>query len=151
MPTSCAHWRATLGLGRTAAISSATAPTCRGLLSALDIFVWLSRGEGMPHVIGEAGAAGLPVIATPDNGTEEQIADGESGLFVPHRDPGAVAAGIQKLIANPRLRQRLGDNLRRKVAREYSVAALIPRWERLFDDVCTEHDARHVRADTCPQ
>ena len=39
------------------------------LLSALDIFVWLSRGEGMPHVIAEAGAAGLPVVATADNGS----------------------------------------------------------------------------------
>ena len=125
-------------------------PDVPRLLSGFDVFVWLSQGEGMPHVISEAGAAGLPVIATRDNGTEEQIADGESGLFVPHCNQGAVAAGIQRLIADPRLRQRLGDNLRRKVAREYSVAALIPRWERLFDDVCTEHDARHVRADMCP-
>ena len=125
-------------------------PDVPRLLSGLDVFVWLSQGEGMPHVISEAGAAGLPVIATRDNGTEEQIADGETGLFVPHYNQGAVAAGIQRLIANPRLRQGLGDNLRRKVAREYSVAALIPRWERLFDDVCTEHDARHVRADMCP-
>ena len=43
------------------------------LLSALDVFVWLSRDEGMPHVIAEAGAAALPVIATADNGTIEQI------------------------------------------------------------------------------
>src|SRR3954464_13457938 len=126
-------------------------PDVPRLVSGFDVFVWLSRGEGMPHVISEAGAAGLPVIATRDNGTEEQITERKTGLFVPHCNPGAVAAGIQKLIANPRLRQRLGDNLRRKVAREYSIAALIPRWERLFDDVCREHDARHVRAEMCPQ
>ena len=80
-------------------------PDVPRLLSGLDVFVWLSQGEGMPHVISEAGAAGLPVIATRDNGTEEQIADGESGLFVPHCNPGAVAAGIQRLIADPRLRR----------------------------------------------
>jgi glycosyltransferase involved in cell wall biosynthesis len=140
-----------LGLGRSLDFLG-DRPDVPRLLSGFDILVWLSRDEGMPHVISEAGAAGLPVIATRDNnGTEEQITEGKPGLFVPHCNPGAVAAGIQKLIANPRLRQRLGDNLRRKVAREYSVAALIPRWERLFDDVCTEHDALHVRADMCPQ
>jgi polysaccharide biosynthesis protein PelF len=125
-------------------------PDVPRLLSGFDVFVWLSQGEGMPHVISEAGAAGLPVIATRDNGTEEQIADGETGLFVPHRDPGAVAVAIQRLIADPLLRRRLGDNLRRKVAREYSVAALVPQWERLFDDVCTAHDAQHLGADTPP-
>jgi polysaccharide biosynthesis protein PelF len=86
-------------------------------------------------VINEAGAAGLPVITTRDNGTEEQIADGETGLFVPYRDPAAVAAAIETLIADPGLRLRLGKNLRRKVACEYSVAALVPQWERLFDEL----------------
>jgi polysaccharide biosynthesis protein PelF len=123
-------------------------PDVPRLVSGFDVFVWLSQGEGMPHVISEAGAAGLPVIATRDNGTEEQITDGGTGLFVPHRKPGAVAAGIQRLIADPPLRRRLGDNLRRKVAREYSVAALVPQWEMLFDDVFTAHDAQELGADT---
>jgi polysaccharide biosynthesis protein PelF len=61
------------------------------LLSSLDIFVWLSRGEGMPHVIAEAGAAALPVIATADNGACEQIDDGVSGIFVPYNDAVTVA------------------------------------------------------------
>src|SRR3954447_24763887 len=119
-------------------------PDVPRLLSGFDVFVWLSQGEGMPHVISEAGAAGLPVIATRDNGTEEQIADGETGLFVPHCNPGAVAAGIQRLIADPPLRRRLGDNLRRKVTQEYGVAALIPRWESLFDDVLASREGQHL-------
>ena len=93
----------------------------------------------------------LAVIATRDNGTEEQIANGETGLFVPHRDPGAVAAGIRRLIANPPLSRRLGEYLRRKVVQEYSVAALIPRWEKLFDKVCTAHDAQQVGTDMPPR
>jgi polysaccharide biosynthesis protein PelF len=125
-------------------------PDVPRLLSGFDVFVWLSQGEGMPHVISEAGAAGLPVIATRDNGTEEQIADGETGLFVPHRSPGTVATAIQSLIADPPLRRRLGGNLHRKVAREYSAAALIPQWEMLFDEVCTAHDAQQLGADMPP-
>ena len=105
------------------------------LLAALDVFVWLSRGEGMPHVIAEAGAAVLPVIATRDNGTLEQIADGVTGLFVAHEDPRAVAAAILRLIGDPALRRRLGDALHAKVRAEYSVEAVLPQWRRLFDDV----------------
>ncbi len=102
------------------------------LLSALDIFVWLSRGEGMPHVIAEAGAAALPVVATADNGTLEQIEDGISGLFVPHEDPPVVAAAILRLIDDTALRKELGGALHAKVAAEYSIAAVVPQWERLF-------------------
>ena len=105
------------------------------LLSALDIFVWLSRGEGMPHVIAEAGAAALPVIATADNGTLEQIEDGISGLFVPHEEPAAVAAAMLRLLDDPALRRRLGAVLHAKVRADYAVEAVVPQWERLFDAV----------------
>ncbi|WP_217429558.1 glycosyltransferase family 4 protein [Sphingomonas bacterium] len=105
------------------------------LLSALDVFVWLSRGEGMPHVVAEAGAAALPVIATADNGTLEQIEDGASGLFVPHEAPGAVAAAIVRLIDDPALRRDLGTALHAKVRADYAVAAVVPQWERLFEAV----------------
>jgi hypothetical protein len=105
------------------------------LLSALDIFVWLSKGEGMPHVIAEAGAASLPVIATADNGTLQQIEDGTSGLFVAHEDPDAVATAMLRLIDDATLRQRLGTALRTKVERDYAVEAVVPQWQRLFDAV----------------
>ncbi|WP_156679450.1 glycosyltransferase family 4 protein [Sphingomonas profundi] len=105
------------------------------LLAALDIFVWLSRGEGMPHVIAEAGAAALPVIATADNGTLEQIEDGATGLFVPHEDPPAVAAAIVRLIDDPALRRRLGTALQAKVRRDYAVDAVVPQWTALFEEL----------------
>jgi len=108
------------------------------LLCALDVFVWLSRSEGMPHVIAEAGAAALPVVATRDNGTEQQLQHGKSGLHVPHRDPAAVAEAVSRLLADGRLRQRLGRVLRQKVEREYSVEVVVPRWERLFDEILSE-------------
>ena len=105
------------------------------LLSAMDIFVWLSKGEGMPHVIAEAGAAALPVIATPDNGAIQQIEDGVSGIFVPYNNPSVVAEAIERLIANPALRETLGQALRRKVEATYSVTAVLPQWEKLFAEV----------------
>jgi polysaccharide biosynthesis protein PelF len=108
------------------------------LLSALDIFVWLSRGEGMPHVIAEAGAAALPVVATRDNGTLEQIDDGVSDLFVPHEDPPAIARAIGRLVEDEALRRSLGAALRAKVEREYSAAAVTRQWEAMMEDVLEE-------------
>ncbi len=108
------------------------------LLAALDVFVWLSRGEGMPHVIAEAGAARLPVVATRDNGSEQQIVDQVSGLFVPHEDPPAVAAAIARLLDDDALRARLGSALREKVDTDYAVAAVVPRWEALFAEVLAD-------------
>lgn len=108
------------------------------LLSAFDIFTWLSKGEGMPHVIAEAGAAGLPVIATPDNGAVQQIEDGVSGLFVPYGDPNSVAAAMKTLIRSADLRRSFGQALRLKVETHYSVAAVVPQWERLVSKVISE-------------
>jgi glycosyltransferase involved in cell wall biosynthesis len=108
------------------------------LLSAFDIFVWLSRGEGMPHVIAEAGAAALPVIATPDNGAMQQIDDGFSGLFVPYSDPYAVAVAIHRLIASPEERRALGKALRGTVEVLYAVDAVVPQWENLIASVLSE-------------
>ncbi|HUS15413.1 MAG TPA: glycosyltransferase family 4 protein [Chloroflexia bacterium] len=108
------------------------------LLSGLDLFVWLSRNEGMPHVVAEAGAAGLPVIATRDGGTPEQITAGVSGLFVPHEDPPAVATAIVRLAGDPALRARLGSALKAKVAREYAVPVVVAEWRAILDAVIAE-------------
>jgi glycosyltransferase involved in cell wall biosynthesis len=89
----------------------------------------------MPHVIAEAGAAALPVIATCDNGSAEQITHGETGWFVPAENPAAVAEAISHLLNNASLRAKLGRNLHAKVAREFSTRALIPRWQALFDEL----------------
>jgi polysaccharide biosynthesis protein PelF len=137
---------AQLGLNGEALRFLGDRPDVPRLLTGLDAFVWLARDEGMPHVIAEAGAARLPVVATRDNGTAEQITHGETGLFVPHEAPHAVARALQTLLADPDLRYRLGSGLRCKVKREYSVAAVIPQWESLFDDVISERMAEHM----CP-
>lgn len=108
------------------------------LLSAIDIFVWLSRGEGMPHVIAEAGAASLPVIATPDNGARQQIDDRVSGLIVSYNDPASVAGKIRLLIDDPNLRRSLGAELRKKVQINYSIEAVLPQWKQLFSEVLAE-------------
>jgi len=108
------------------------------LLGAMDALCWLSRDEGMPHVISEAGAASLPVVATRDNGSLEQIEDGVSGVFVEHEAPDEVAARLVQLMDDADLRARLGGNLRAKVEREYNAEAVARKWEEVFEDVLNE-------------
>lgn len=129
-----------LGLGK-AVIFTGDRTDVPDLLGAMDIFVWLSRGEGMPHVIAEAGAAGLPVIATADNGAVEQIIDDVSGVFVPHEDVAAIARAIERLTADPALRNRLGLALQAHVAKTYSTQVVVRQWEALFDEVLAETPA----------
>ena len=111
------------------------------LMAAMDIFCWLSRGDRMPHVIAEAGAAGLPVIATADNGSIEQITDGISGIFVPHEDPAAVANAIARLLDDAPLRRRLGAALRKHVHAVHSAQVVVPQWQALIDRVLAERPA----------
>lgn len=132
------------GLGMSSAVSFlGDRPDVPRLLTGVDVLAWLSRGEGMPHVIAEAGAACLPVVATRDNGSEQQIQDGVSGLFVPHEDPPAVAAAIDHLLRDAALRHRLGRALRQHVEREYAASVVARRWEALFDEIlATGEEAR---------
>ena len=102
------------------------------LLTAMDAYVWLSRGEGMPHVVLEAGAARLPVVATRDGGTPDLITDGESGLFVPHESAPAVAEALERVLADRALAGRLAGALRRTVEARYATDVVCGQWEDLF-------------------
>ena len=116
------------------------------LLCAMDAYAWLSQGEGMPHVVLEAGAACLPVIATRDGGTPDVIVDGETGLFVPHRSPSAVAAALERVLTQPEWGARLGANLRRTVEHTYAAQVVCRQWEALCQELLAERRARLAAA-----
>lgn len=105
------------------------------ILAASDILVLPSVGEGMSHVINEAGAAGLAVVSTDDGAARLQLDEGEAGVLIPPDDSRRLALDLAKLIGNPARRRKLGSHLRSRVEREYSKRVNMPRWERLFEDV----------------
>ncbi len=78
------------------------------LLRAADVFTLPSHREGMPRSIIEAMMAGLPVVATNIRGAREEVVDGETGLLVPVGDGVALAAALNRLVADAALRARLG-------------------------------------------
>ena len=73
-----------------------------------DLFVLPTRpGEGIPRVLMEAMAAGLPVVTTDVAGIGSLVTDGVNGLLVPDGSTNALVDAVRSLIATPALRQRL--------------------------------------------
>ncbi len=84
--------------------------------NAADYFVLPSAsGEGLPLVLFEAMACGLPVIATTVGGTPEIINHMKNGVLVPPRNPEAIAEALSKLIAEEELGKSIGEEARKNV------------------------------------
>jgi glycosyltransferase involved in cell wall biosynthesis len=106
--------------------------------AALDIATLTSAsGEGFPNVLGEAMACGVPCVAT-DIG-DAAIVLGEAGLVVPPRDPEALAAAWERLIAaGPQARRELGLTARAHIVRDHALEAVVGRYQALYDDILAQ-------------
>jgi glycosyltransferase involved in cell wall biosynthesis len=81
-----------------------------------DVLLWTSTYEGFGLVLLEAMSQELAVVTTPVGCAPALVRDGENGLLVPPRDPDAVAAAVERLMAAADLRRRLGAAAARSVA-----------------------------------
>ncbi len=86
--------------------------------------------EGLPTVIFEAMAEGVPVVGSDHAGIAEAVEHGRTGLIVPAANPRALADALAGLIANPELRQRLGAAARTAAAQCFSALRQSRRLER---------------------
>jgi glycosyltransferase involved in cell wall biosynthesis len=95
--------------------------------SALDLLCLSSHSEGLPNVIGEAMACGVPCVATGVGGVPEIV--GNLGTIVPPGDPAALARGVlDALLVHPR-----PDELRDHVVDSFSVEAMVEATEQELD------------------
>jgi glycosyltransferase involved in cell wall biosynthesis len=79
------------------------------------VFVMPSIEEGMPVVLLQAMASGVPVIATPNSGAEDLITDGTEGFIVPPRSAQAISERLTLLFGDPALRATMGQAARARV------------------------------------
>ena len=96
-----------------------------------DVFVFPSYREGLPNVVLQAGAMGLPSIVTNINGCNEIIETNKNGLIIPVKNEMALFNAMQKLLVNTALREKLTQNSRRSIVTRYQQQVV---WEALLEE-----------------
>ena len=118
-----------LGLGNVRLIGARRGPELIEWYRWADVFVLASDKEGMPLVLLEAMAAGLPIVSTDVPGSRELV--GDAGLLT-GCDPAALAAGLDTLAADAQLRARLADASRRR-GRAKTWTGLVGEVEAVYE------------------
>ncbi len=98
----------------------------------LDLMVLPSYTEGLPNVVLEACAAGVPVVATAVGGTPEVIEDGANGYLAPPGDAATLAACLLAALDSEDARRDMGECGRRRVREEFTFEAQAAQYLRLF-------------------
>jgi glycosyltransferase involved in cell wall biosynthesis len=104
------------------------------VMRAFDVFVLSTHFEGLPLVVLEAMAVGLPVIATAVNGIPEVIDRDEIGLLFPHEDDEALARHLLATLGDEARARRMGAAGREAVRRGFSPQAFAENVVKLYDE-----------------
>lgn len=102
-----------------------------------DIFVLPTyHPEGFPTVISEAMSAGLPIVVTKTRGIADHLHEGVNALFVPPRDSAALAEGIERLLVDVALRERMSKANQRKV-KEFAPERVARDYLHALKEICS--------------
>jgi glycosyltransferase involved in cell wall biosynthesis len=103
------------------------------LMNAFDIFVLSSRVEGLPNVVAEAMASGVPCVVT-DVG-DARLMVGGTGTAVPAEDAAALALAIEFLVTNPTTLRGLGVEARARAVQVYGIEAAVQGYRGVYNEV----------------
>jgi sugar transferase (PEP-CTERM/EpsH1 system associated) len=103
------------------------------VLNALDLFVLSSRTEGLPLVVPEAMASGLPVIATAVGGLPSVLDEGRTGFLVPPEDAERLRAQVRRVADAPDLGRAVGERARSDAHARYSAERMHREYLALYD------------------
>jgi glycosyltransferase involved in cell wall biosynthesis len=113
------------------------------LIKCMDVLVLPSEREGMPRVVLEAAAMGVPSVVADARGSREAIEDGRSGLLVPLGDVRAIASAILKILTDRELADYLGAGGRQVAEERFDkqqvIAMVKAEYERLLLEKGLEH------------
>jgi glycosyltransferase involved in cell wall biosynthesis len=105
------------------------------LLAAPSVTARDGDAEGLPTVIVEAAACGLPVVATRHSGIPEALVEGETGFLVAENDSAVLAERMGQLLGSAELRQRMGAAARRLAEERFDLRQQTAHLEQLYDEV----------------
>ncbi len=108
------------------------------LYHAMDVFALSSLREGLPNVVLEAMALGVPVVATRVAGVPRLVRDGVEGLVVAPGNEPELAAGLRRLLTDAPLRSRLAAQGRRTIEERYSFRARMEKVRALYDELLAD-------------
>jgi glycosyltransferase involved in cell wall biosynthesis len=103
-----------------------------GLMQHLSVFCLTSVSEGMPNVVLEAMAAGLPVVATRVGDLPDLIEHGRNGFLTGVNDVEAFAEHVERLLLQPELARRVGENARTSVLGSFGCRRMAQEIEALY-------------------
>ncbi|NKB87373.1 MAG: glycosyltransferase [Acidobacteria bacterium] len=112
----------------------------REIAGGADALVLCSLVEGLPGVILEAAARGVPTVATDVGGVGEAIANQLTGVVTPPRDLAAFASAVLDLLNDEDRRAMMGRAARRRVDADYNLDRIASSYEALYDDL--QHQLR---------
>lgn len=105
------------------------------LMLGADVFVMSSKREGLPMVLMEAMACGLPVVSTNVGGISEIVKDHASGLLVEPGKPAIMAQAIGNILLRSEVGAALGKQARKIIVEKYSLAATTKQYVQLYDHI----------------
>jgi sugar transferase (PEP-CTERM/EpsH1 system associated) len=112
------------------------------VMRGLDCFVLPSLAEGISNTILEAMSSGLPVIATAVGGNADLIDPGVTGLLVPAGDAVALGDAVRVMAGDGCRSRAMGSAGRRRVEREFSLAAMVGAYQVLYERLLATHASR---------
>src|SRR4051794_33974593 len=107
-------------------------------LDGADVLLLTSRGEGTPLVLMEALARYVPVVASAVGGVPGIVRDGETGVLVPPGAPGALAAAVARIAADPAAARAMAARGRRHVAARFATEPCLARLGAVVDGALGE-------------
>jgi len=107
----------------------------RRVFEQMDVYVLSSTREGLPNTVLEAMAMEVPIVSTDVDGVKEAVTDGREAILVPAQDAASLAAGIEKVLGDAGLRERLVRAARARVESEFSFAARTRRVEAIYREL----------------
>lgn len=103
------------------------------MLAAFDVFALTSRTEGLPLVVLEAMALGLPVVSTDVGGIKDVVRPGSTGALVEAGDGQALAAELERLERDRALARALGERGQKSALADYTLDVMVSRYEKLYE------------------
>jgi glycosyltransferase involved in cell wall biosynthesis len=110
-------------------------------LAALDVFVMSSANEQAPISLLEAMACGVPVVATAAGDTREMLPGAQAPFVVPLNDRPAYSRALREMAANEELRRLLSRQNRDWGARNFSMEAVVARYEQVWRGAISSPEA----------